>query len=430
MAPSACCGDRTAARARRLLVVCCTVLAVYQCWTLLELYLSEPVSMSLSYTPETEVDVPAVTVCTRWRKEQGQEQRQEKRQQQRQGQGQEQQQEQRQQQRQEQRQEQERDLSPAQTAWLRADPLGAVVQDCSPGCSPTANISYPGGEVAVSLGTWSAWLSRALHMCYTLEPNATWGQLADAKRKHTPELRILLPEKPGASPDLLQWSYRLCIHRRGTRPLFTNLGIKHLRTDQPIKIGTSKVMNLYVSSYVHDKENLRRSRCNPAIGYSYETCMVHCSHQLWADKRNCSTPRMLQEFPHLRECTDEELDMKTPKLSERADLCGCLPGCRRHLYTIEAGVLGIRDRSDWSKIRLRPGQVAQQVARERRSYPPVSLVSEMGGYISLLLGVSVLSLADLAGEVLGWCRAALRTAPRPGGAGSIPTGAATQAWSN
>ena len=46
---------------RSLLVLLCALLAGYQCWTLLQLYLSQPVSMSLSFTKKQDLAVPAVT---------------------------------------------------------------------------------------------------------------------------------------------------------------------------------------------------------------------------------------------------------------------------------------------------------------------------------------------------------------------------------
>ena len=71
--------------------------------------------------------------------------------------------------------------------------------------------------------------------------------------------------------------------------------------------------------------------------------------------------------------------------------------------------------------------MAEQVAREQRSYLLVSLLSEMGGYISLMLGISVLSVADLACKVLRCCRSVLHTAPRPD-PGPIPAGMPAEAW--
>ena len=58
------CWPRTsAARCRVLLLLACACLAGYQTILLLQLYHSEPSSMTLAFTPRPEVDVPAVTVC-------------------------------------------------------------------------------------------------------------------------------------------------------------------------------------------------------------------------------------------------------------------------------------------------------------------------------------------------------------------------------
>ena len=35
--------------------------------------------------------------------------------------------------------------TPAERAWLRAEPITAAVRSCEPLCTPAANVSYPGG---------------------------------------------------------------------------------------------------------------------------------------------------------------------------------------------------------------------------------------------------------------------------------------------
>ena len=102
-------GSRPAAAAwtRRLPVAGCAALALWECHSLLELFFSEPVSLSLSFTPET-----AVTVCCR----------QLRRHQQTEVVG----------------------TTPAERAWLRAEPITAAVRSCEPLCTPAANVSYPG----------------------------------------------------------------------------------------------------------------------------------------------------------------------------------------------------------------------------------------------------------------------------------------------
>ncbi|XP_037089634.1 uncharacterized protein LOC119109991 [Pollicipes pollicipes] len=94
--------------------------------------------------------------------------------------------------------------------------------------------------------------------------------------------------------------------------------------------------------------------------------------------------------------------------------------CKRQRYIVDLNFKdAIRAYSELSVINVVASQVPEEVATERRSYPLVSLVSGMGGYISLLLGVSVLSLVDLLAAGLRWCAAALRRRPASGPADRI-----------
>ncbi|KAF0298515.1 hypothetical protein FJT64_004115 [Amphibalanus amphitrite] len=348
-------GRGGASGARWLLVACCAALAAWQCRTLLMLYRSEPVSMSLSFTPMTDVDVPAITVCLR--ELHGH------------------------------RQDQVEGEAPARRAWLRADPLTTVVRECEPNCTPEKNISYPGGEAAVPLGTWRVWMTHTLRTCFTFRPNVTWGQLADTRNKGASVLKITLRSRLNESKDHID--YDVAFHNR-VRPILSSLGSKMLQPDYTIQISQPLKMELYSTSYVHERPNLRRAPCNSSDGYSFSDCLKNCSYRLWANRHNCSTPPMLEDFPHLKDCPLAVLESrKAPLVRRNSGRCDCAPSCRRHTYTIGAEVAGVKAQRDASKLFLRPGQLAEQVALEQRSYQIVSMISEMGGIVSLLLGVSL-----------------------------------------
>ncbi|XP_037079541.1 toll-like receptor 6, partial [Pollicipes pollicipes] len=367
------------ASARSLLVIGCLLLAGYQCFTLLQLYLSEPVSMSLSFTPGKEVAVPSVTICgfpyDRVAKAHRRPQ----------------------------------NVSIAEGYWQASVNLGRQVKRCFPSCRPDQNIPYPGGKTPVKTGSWSSWVATVEHaLCHTFTPNVTWGQLVDLSSSKKFQLNIEISVKANRATT---WDHRVLIHPK-RRPLLTNLDIKGVQEDPRFELKGPNIMRLQVSSRIHDRESLQRARCNSSAGYGYEACVVQCYHTLWANTLNCSTPEMLDDFLHLPECSFRQLG-KRSVFARGFRGCHCLPACRQQRYVVDATVQKLPEGMFSSTlIRVQLGQIPEEVATERRSYPPASLISEMGGYISLLLGVSVLSVGDVLSQIMSKRAAAEPCEPR------------------
>ena len=390
------------ARLTRLaLVACCVLLSGYQCWTLLQLFLGEPVSAATSFTPWEDVDVPGVTLCGiphPW-----------------QGYG---------------APVFGRRLSVGEQIWKASVSIEKQLQSCEPQCMPAEGIDYPAGEVEVGIGSWSSWVSLTESaLCHTLIPNVTWGQLAQAAghRRFSLELKVRSYRLGPVDCD-----YRLFVHPR-RRPVVSNPGVRGVQQDlqqrQLCQEGNRAFhqMTAKMISRVHDRESLNRAPCVPGDDYHYETCIIDCSYRQWADKHNCSTPDMLQQYPHLSECSTKALRrlVRAGGLAANASDCACLPACRRRSLVADTGMesLPVPAGSNIDQlltVRVSAASLAEEVTTERRSYPPSSLLSEMGGFVSLVLGVSVLSVIDMLTEMLTKTERRGRPAPPPA---SAPAGA-------
>ncbi|KAF0304661.1 hypothetical protein FJT64_002705 [Amphibalanus amphitrite] len=114
---------------------------------------------------------------------------------------------------------------------------------------------------------------------------------------------------------------------------------------------------------------------------------------------------MLVEYSHLPECP---ISLLRSRLNFTALLpsCGCPPAChsRRVLTTASVAPITVPETRRISRITLETDPIPEQMASERRSYPLISFASELGGYLSFVLGVSVMSMADLAGHLAAWTR--------------------------
>ena len=373
------------ARRRRLrlarlgLVACCALLSGCQCWELLRLFGDEPVSAATVYTPWEDVEVPAFTVCgtpSAWQHYKflfGQ--------------------------------------SGATTVgrqlWVTGEPLKSQFSSCEPLCLPQKSGDYPGGPVEVGIGVWESWVSFAeSSLCHTLTPNVTWGQLAQAARHKRFHLELKFG---GARPEC---DYRLFVHPR-RRPVVSSIGVRGVQPDLRQRAlcrtgDTADQISFKLISRILDRETLHRAPCDRAAGYHIETCVIACAHRQWAARHNCSTPEMVRDYPQLAECSRSTLRRleRDGGLPTNSSECDCLPACRRRTFVADTGVETLPLLSHATTagklltVQVSAASVAEEVTTERRSYRLASLLSEMGGFVSLVLGVSVLSLADTLTEAV------------------------------
>ncbi|KAF0287856.1 hypothetical protein FJT64_013780 [Amphibalanus amphitrite] len=288
------------------------------------------------------------------------------------------------------------DSTVGQTLWYAGGRLREVISGCEPACRPQESVPYPGGRVEVGIGSWESWPSLSEStLCHTLTPNVTWSQLADQKRV---DLELKLNTK-GSECD-----YRLFVHPR-REPVMSGLGVRGVQQDLRLRYlchaETSDRVSVQLISRVLDRESLNRAPCHPANDYYYESCIMDCAHHQWAERENCSTPEMLRDFPQLVECSKTVLRRAQGdgSLAVSAAECPCLPACHTRSFVADTGVETFPVSSTWTKkrplvVRVAAASVAEEVSTERRSYRLPSLLSEMGGFVSLVLGVSVLSVVD------------------------------------
>ena len=383
---SACGSRRRSEVVRALLILGLMALSVFHFLKLWGMYRSEPVSVFIKIPHWEDVQVPGVTICGQhldWRNETT-------RAAQTSGEG----------------GEETRDdetsgqnVTLAQLVWEAGQRLDQLLDSCSPGCRVEESISQPGGQSAAEIGTWQTWMTTMTGaVCHTLTPNISWGQLADLNYNLNPtqspalEMQLVSPES--ASAD---WDHLVFLHR-SRRATVENPGVKGLRADPHFKLRDATLLTLSVSAQVYQHEDLRREPCDSTPGYNYAKCSQMCNQKIMADMVNCSAPSMIENFPHLPGCPVPTIlnMMRSQELAEKARTCRCLPACRLHHLSVETEAKKLPQGSTAS-LRIEMGTVAEEEVSESLSYPLANLVSDVGGFVSLLLGVSALSLVDLLG---------------------------------
>ncbi|KAF0288566.1 Acid-sensing ion channel 1 [Amphibalanus amphitrite] len=299
-----------------------------------------------------------------------------------------------------------RNSTVSQKLWRTSEPLHKVIYTCEPACRPQESVPYPGGRVEVGIGSWESWPSLSEStLCHTLTPNVTWSQLAQAAGQKRFELEMWVGDK---RPNC---DHRLFVHPH-RRPVMSSPGVRGVQQDLRVRSlchdeVTSDLVSVKLISRIIDRESLNRAPCNPAKDYYYESCIMDCAHRQWADRKNCSTPEMIRDYPQLPECSRAVLRraQRDGSLAVNTTNCTCLPACRIRSFVADTGVEMFPKPNSWSSnkllvARVAAASVAEEVTTERRSYRLPSLLSEMGGFVSLVLGVSVLSVVDMVTEAI------------------------------
>ena len=326
--------DSLGASARLLLLLCCVLLAGYQCLQLVELYNSEPVSLSLSFTPHAEVRVPSVTMCRSSFDEDSS---------------------------------LPENASVSEAIWASEPSLGSQLLDCSLDCLIDSDISYPGGRIPVPTGTWSSWM-RGRYLCHTFMPNITWAQT------------------PGGAGSALVIDMQYSVRNRQKddrflyvlpqrRPAISTLGLTSVERDMPVRVQAGKphFVHIKVSSNVHERPSLRRAPCDARPGHHHSTCVYSCYTAHWAAVKNCSRPEMVAEFPQLPECPFSLLDEEELDMTNHLPSCGCLPACRQDRYLASDATTVVSAPEphmddNWMGLAVTMAHISQQVAHESLSF--------------------------------------------------------------
>lgn len=363
-----------ASAARALLTLSCAVLALYQCRQLVLMYLSEPVSLSVEHPSLPDVQVPSVSIC-RWPSST------------------------------------KRMFFRSSRSILKdAAPIWRFIRQCDPGCDITKRSAddkseTPSGERTVAIGSWRRWVNYRRLVCYTLTPNVTWGQVVPHYHRVQTSRDSLYIRLNNSDRTGMLATVKVHIHPRSRPMVHDSLGFSRLKLDSVLLLETDQRILIRTASHVGHRETLWRAPCNTTAGYSYEACAMDCYYRLTVQFKGCAPPEVRQEYPDLPECIFQQT-VATENFSRLLNDCECAPSCTDHRYTVSfTDKSQYRIGSQFSEIKLMMSPTPEAVSWERLSYPAISLISEMGGFVSLLLGVSVLSMAELAGKMVVWSRA-------------------------
>ena len=343
---------------RRLLVLCSALMATYQCWTLLELYLSEPTATTITFPPWPEVEVPRVTVCAR---------------------------------------------HPTRNFTAEEMPLSRALLDCTPGCAvPRDGVIQQGRNTYTKVST-GAWLTQEHGLdgrCYTMQPNVTWKHVTKMVPESKGHMTFCFQLKP--DNETRDYGYIVIVHPK-RQAIITQYG-GDIQMDDKFYLKDRPTVRLTVSYNTFTRESLRASQ-------------VQCYR--WLPPRHMHVGLLFLPLGEGKELLPPRDGRRLPRTLRHAHhQCGRAFGTPSILLNVDAFLVAEMSLSSANLLkRVKPlphgrcagavgielmaARVPEERLDERRTYPLVSLLSEMGGYISLMLGVSVVSLADLAAEVFG-----------------------------
>lgn len=399
---------------RLALLMLCLGLTLHQSLELLEQYRAEPTMTSFTKVPVQRMTLPLVTLCTKG------------------------------------------GLFSYQKfpfndtsveTWQRSNTksLIEIAGSCAPNCYPTPKVFGVDQEFwRVPNGFWRSWIvDRSYTVCHTFTPNSSLAPRASAaeqadgavsnNRRVKYNIFSLVLEHFQTGPFIeltgsaMYTDFDIFFHPRRAAHV-TNPGFPSFLPDPKITVLYHFDMNVRLRSAITTKEPLRRAPCRDQPGYDRITCLTQCLYRLRASRFGCRTPQMKTAYPELPECRSPAA-MDFSMTDEEELGCACPAACREHTYSV------INQRRAWSPKEvedvfgmwlsgvnvLASNMYPEMVVTERGRYPLVSFVSEVGGYVGLLLGMSALSLVqlllDLVQKVVLWSH---RNRVQPLGAPGFP----------
>ena len=340
-----------------------------QSFTLLKIYRSQPVAISHISTALPEVDLPSVTVCAIDEPQPGKEE----------------------------------DKPPVNGShvahsWRKGLSLTRLVVACHPDCTPERDIDYPGGQVDVTIGRWRSWVDASDDaLCHTLITNTTWGG--------PPRTREVSLQLTAREEGVRIWTHRVVVHPR-RRVIGDGRG---MRPDNAFTLRRPRSSStLEIQSDISEKIDRHDFPCVNDRQYDFMGCRIACFDKLFADKFNCSTSDMIEAFPELSECPHSvDITRMRTDISEEINQCPCPIGCfGRRLKATITFTECVKEDYNVTSLSIRAAQPPQEHSKESLTYPTESFLSEAGGYFSLLLGVSALSIFDWVMSAAQRCRRA------------------------
>ena len=253
-----------------------------------------------------------------------------------------------------------------------------------------------------SLGVWTAgWYRRGL--CYTFHPH---GVIVRNRQRFLqldtcsdPDDSTLQLHEDKAAVSTVQ------IFFHGPETPIVDNDFDDTEPTAHLTIQTGEVLQLAVSGRQRRLRPLRRRPCNVTAGYSRPRCLVLCRWAEWARQTGCRPPWSDAAYLPLCNTMYEFLKMKDKRLIlTEEDPCPsrCLPACATTIYQLQITKLitktALKERHQ-SSLKVIWPYVADRTS-ERLSYSGSDLISDVGGSLGLLLGLSVLSAVQLAEDAV------------------------------
>ena len=281
--------------------------------------------------------------------------------------------------------------------WEAAAPrLSRLVPHCNNRqCQPAGD---DGGDS--SQGRWTVGRYRR-GLCYTFRPTAPLVYRKDRR------LALTLYSNPaehtlsGSGNTLLRPDVDLFIHGSAAPVVDADFEDVEVSTHLTVAVGSVVLAQLRASRW--QRLSLRRRPCQPASGYSRHHCLLACRWTERARAVGCRPP--WSATPRLLPLCSEKADFLGMLFKEfrvpAADPCRsrCLKACTSTEYHLRVTSQRTNQSSllrDHRAVVVLQWPYTLRVAAERSAYGLPELLSALGGAISLLLGVSVVSTVQLA----------------------------------
>ncbi|XP_037089471.1 uncharacterized protein LOC119109823 [Pollicipes pollicipes] len=176
--------------------------------------------------------------------------------------------------------------------------------------------------------------------------------------------------------------------------------------DHPkVKLFPGDISNVDVTGRSAVFKSLKRRPCQPQRGYTETKCTERCMWQHETGQVGCRAPWMagLTSAPPLCSTPRDLMDMQSPPAVKRGSVAcpHCEPSCCTEMYQVQVSssqhAAGMANRGTCKMLARWPYQM--ELSTEELTYGLSGLISDVGGNMSLLLGVSVISIVQ-ASEML------------------------------
>ncbi|KAF0300784.1 hypothetical protein FJT64_026783 [Amphibalanus amphitrite] len=258
-----------------------------------------------------------------------------------------------------------------ETFWREA---GTQRQELIASCNRGACSGDASGEAPA--GRWTPLMARN-GMCYTFVANQT---LTYFNKKD---------------------KYFVDVYFHGSEPPIVQARYFNTPNHPKVKVQAGDITTAEVTGKVAVFKSLTRRYCDTSKGYTQDKCYEKC---MWAHESQligCRAPWMVGLAHPLPLCNTSKqfYDMQSPPAIPRGSVScpHCPPSCSHERYSVQVtttmNAAGMA-RSGIAKL-MAVWPYQQELSTEEKTYGLSGLISDVGGNMSLLLGVSVISIAQL-----------------------------------